>query len=678
MLHDLNVLAEWLKAHHPSEIVMPCASNKKSPRFRHAHGAWTWDAASWQVCRARAGQPFGVLLQKLCVVDVDSQELADALEKRFPVLLEVPCEHTARGRHYIFSRSPLCDAGGFFDGANQVITGIDFKTVCSTGSAGFVVVAPSQKRAWVRTPWSTAVRDIPDALLRAIATPKYTCSTMQLQVAGDLIPVCGGALIRLPYVQLFTQSEGPDALASAGTHVVPLPNEFTRADAVCIAKAYTRGVPDYTPTDQDITGVGVRAHAQRALALLDFLGAPRAHLDAIDRVAREMARAADICPRLARTVASFEMVDVPCKCALVAAPRGGQCSGADPVLDAAAVFREHVKRGPNIGTDPMLVHDPAASVWAALPARIRALMMKHRGRVFVAGGFILACLIADDTLPCSDVDVYLVGCSLAQANTILTDFREPGCQAFVSGSAVTITYDVESALPVQVVLLLADSPEAVLDNFDMEPSRVGAFVDQDNQLRVVSSAAWLPCVQQRIFPLTSRRWSRSATFRSLKLATRGFQPFIAGLDRARARRQLRLFVLPIVHGMLTSAANCTDGAREVIYAEMLLRHASNPLRTLARLRPLMPTSGYLESLPSKAWGRIARASEWIKHRLMLWTGAVSATPPRKRGSDGSIEHETVAWRFVPRFGTTFAFYPVDMRLDELLLPNLARPLWEPE
>ena len=70
--------------------------------------------------------------------DCDSPEAAKELEVRFPVLNQVPCAQTKKGFHYYFKRSPMANAGGFYDcsGYAQCLKDVDFKTVTSTGTGG--------------------------------------------------------------------------------------------------------------------------------------------------------------------------------------------------------------------------------------------------------------------------------------------------------------------------------------------------------------------------------------------------------------------------------------------------------------------------------------------------------------------------------------------------------------
>ena len=48
---------------------------------------------------------------------------------------------------------------------------VDFKSVTRTGTGGIIVVCPSTDKEWMRAPWDTALTEIPDALLKAVARP---------------------------------------------------------------------------------------------------------------------------------------------------------------------------------------------------------------------------------------------------------------------------------------------------------------------------------------------------------------------------------------------------------------------------------------------------------------------------------------------------------------------------
>lgn len=123
---------------------------------------------------------------------MDDCKLVPELEARFPLLRTAPCERTRRGFHYFFLRFSLANVGCFYDGCGQVTPHLDFKSVCSTGTPGIIVVAPStwvvrlvvggptpshpypfpcSDKTWVRAPWDCDIVEIPDDLLKLVARP---------------------------------------------------------------------------------------------------------------------------------------------------------------------------------------------------------------------------------------------------------------------------------------------------------------------------------------------------------------------------------------------------------------------------------------------------------------------------------------------------------------------------
>ncbi|GLC47505.1 hypothetical protein PLESTM_002093200 [Pleodorina starrii] len=99
-------------------------------------------------CRDSASGP-------VCVVDFDDEATALSYERDFPELSEAPYETTRKGRHYFFTRPSFADDEGFYDGARQkgADSNVDFKSVCSTGTSGTIVVAPSEGKAWAYPTW---------------------------------------------------------------------------------------------------------------------------------------------------------------------------------------------------------------------------------------------------------------------------------------------------------------------------------------------------------------------------------------------------------------------------------------------------------------------------------------------------------------------------------------------
>ncbi len=187
-LEQLDKLEKWLRS-TPSvgkTLLMPL--DHKVPLFRHS-GQHMWDWS--KVEKYREKQPrhisWGLLLDRLCAVDADSQESWHRLEAESSTdaaeaLSTCPVQETRKGRHYLFLRPAWADEEGYYDGARQSAAkdsglDVDFKSLCGTGTRGVLVVAPSIHKSWLqgRAPWDDDVRlqEIPRELLERVATATH-------------------------------------------------------------------------------------------------------------------------------------------------------------------------------------------------------------------------------------------------------------------------------------------------------------------------------------------------------------------------------------------------------------------------------------------------------------------------------------------------------------------------
>jgi P4 family phage/plasmid primase-like protien len=168
----LVMLERYLRETYPEDVLMPLKSaGRKEPRYAHRGGRWTWSSYDAFRSKFRTHTEFGVLLKTLCAIDVDDEDTARLLEEEFECLGRAPMERTSKGRHYMFVRPASADAEGFYDGARQhgAVLKADFKSVCSTGTSGLLVCAPSAGKEWVRPPWYHAPFELPRALLERVA-----------------------------------------------------------------------------------------------------------------------------------------------------------------------------------------------------------------------------------------------------------------------------------------------------------------------------------------------------------------------------------------------------------------------------------------------------------------------------------------------------------------------------
>eukprot|EP00798_Chlamydomonas_sp_ICE-L_P020472 gene20472-biopygen29236 len=134
---------------------MPMKSKKKVPLRRHAEEKWEWEEADAFVEANPDYTTWGMLLDGLCVVDCDDEEMVAWFEGEMGNAMEgCAVQETYKGRHYVFLRPDWADEEGYYDGARQVKgRNVDLKTLCSTGSRGLLSVAPTDGKKWLKAPW---------------------------------------------------------------------------------------------------------------------------------------------------------------------------------------------------------------------------------------------------------------------------------------------------------------------------------------------------------------------------------------------------------------------------------------------------------------------------------------------------------------------------------------------
>lgn len=179
-------LFTFLRTRYPRDVLMPTARHRKSPLFPHKHGLWGW-TDFLEFCDEKRDRlymyDYCILLHDLCVIDVDGsaeevREFEYALQGHLVTEdAKVAVSQTSRGRHYWFERSKLADEFGYYDGAAQRRKGVDFKSRCSTGERGTLMVPPSSGKAWIISPVELGCKPIPDSLLDQIALPRFSVST---------------------------------------------------------------------------------------------------------------------------------------------------------------------------------------------------------------------------------------------------------------------------------------------------------------------------------------------------------------------------------------------------------------------------------------------------------------------------------------------------------------------
>lgn len=181
---------DFLVSNRPQDMLMLLKA--KGPMFAHKDGKWTWprfDSEFAKLCRKPIN--IGILNKTLFNLDFDNKELADVWEAKYAELQTAPKQQTKNGFHYILGRTELCNVLGLFDGARQFFAedgsklDLDIKTVCRTGTAGVLVVAPSKGKEWIRPIWETPIQPISDDFARTLSSMTKTTRTQHVATSSS-------------------------------------------------------------------------------------------------------------------------------------------------------------------------------------------------------------------------------------------------------------------------------------------------------------------------------------------------------------------------------------------------------------------------------------------------------------------------------------------------------------
>ncbi len=157
----IDPLYQYLKKNKSRNLLMPCTPHK-NPLYKHKNNIWNWDSV------IKNGNDFGpkfhqaILMKDLIVIDIDSKPLLAKYEELFDVFNTCPKVETTKGAHYYFNRTVECDLAAMYDHSRCFGVGkdeVDFKSICSTGTAGVVVIPPSKGKKWIRPLWNTPLPD---------------------------------------------------------------------------------------------------------------------------------------------------------------------------------------------------------------------------------------------------------------------------------------------------------------------------------------------------------------------------------------------------------------------------------------------------------------------------------------------------------------------------------------
>lgn len=537
-MNPLTQLEEWLRrGFYSLDVLCPVRAGEKCPMFPHRNGEWTWNAYdAWcQHNDHSAKHSACLILKNICVIDVDDLATAGEMEDLFPILKLVPTALTKRGKHYWFARSAAADRHGYYDKAGQRRKGIDFKTVCKSGTGGIVVVPSSGHRAWERAPWAVAplgtpLIEIPDDLLDAVAVPIHPALDATLMFGcGTALKLQGCCWIRrMAYFEPFFDEDSSQLLSSNGgdgDSSVPVPPVVSIGAFQDILELLDTGTfdPDKDPPD---------AARARAVALAaDMLGLDR---PSIERLRTDILRQRDLAawmPEAWRADAAERRGidrlvkverEVPCR------PR----SSLPPDMECWSRQRKDMAVLAGL---PMC--DPKPVPTHTIPEIVVDLL--HAFPNLVLAGSAAAWAISSWLKPPSDWDLFVWGVDEAGASEIMRGIIDKAKDAEFkigkTGRAVTFSRiefeygTIISKVSMQLVLRLHDDPRQILSSFDLAPCKAAARWDPEaGALEFLACPTCLLALEQRTFWINTHQWSETSLLRVFKYISKGFSAFMPG------------------------------------------------------------------------------------------------------------------------------------------------------
>ena len=619
-------VSRFLREHAPSDVLMPVATGEKSPMFGHINRRWTWWKLDEWTNRESVPCPDSkdelpldacVILQQLCVIDVDNVGVALRMEARFPELRLAPCERTSRGRHYWFWRSLRADVDGYYDGSSQRVKGVDFKTVCRSGTGGIVVIAPSTNKTWLRH--LCGLTPISDALLAEVAIPHHACTPLRCQFlpddgTGDVVMVNRGFAAACAYFEPFLDNAG--------------------------------GFDDETPCLQSIIPVPASLSAFRTLVGTIMQGdaelVPLEEMLAVERLCDKLGYRNDIATQLLANGNLLWRLDLrsmwPAASDADEEERrwsGGplRIVGAHPVVYAGMLgsesssqyelFRtdEKTYRPPPVGT-VLVGDDIAATLDRDMPSLVTSFLRLWPGTAILAGGSVLGHVVSPKSgVAMGDDYDFFVASTLEDvaddvARSFVSHFGGPalkGKDVYRTSRAWTIRVRSRTSkeyTQVQLVLRMFDTPQHVMTSFDLAPTRIGTWFDPVvGSLHTEAADSWFVAMSHLSFVVEPRHWSRASVFRTSKYVAKGLTAYAPGMRRDMLGKK---------HQLIGPAVQYK--ASGLLFVELEMRTISGTARrpTLADLPSiavsLRHTSDYETTL--RATGRIWHVVKTIANRLL--------------------------------------------------------------
>lgn len=547
-----KILIEWF----PKDYLMPVKKGLKHPAMPHNGGRWSWRKLDQWTANETDAFDACVLLQDLCVIDVDDEQMASELEAKFPILKEVPMEKTRRGRHYWFRRSEEADLLGYYDGHGQRQTGIDFKTRCRTGTGGIIVIAPSTGKVWEkdRKLNPDSLIPIPFDLLDAVSTPSHHMERKVFKFMNRDEPI-ETETIDLKTMSYFEPFLEGDVDGFTCDHIpVPCTEEEYRILMRVVNSTGSGWIPPLLADDWST-----------AILIGDKLGIM--NIDLYEKLTRSMALwTHDIKAKWPEMASAIEFeysyrrgegddnsvcLDVDKNVRELGAIMYAPILPQQPALpcmlwehDETALFG---RAGPStrIAKGTVVVADDVIQrVNAGVPQVVQFLMQIFP--LVLAGGYILGVVSNPEIIEKGhDCDLFVYGLDDDAADEMLFTIsneilpsrawrliQTPNAWTFIEQLTRDAPNDA-TPLVIQIILRLYLNPYEIPAGFDISAARIAAWVLPNGEMTVQACPSWFESMRRLMIPVepVDKLFSRATSMRTVKYAGKGFDVMFPGMRK---------------------------------------------------------------------------------------------------------------------------------------------------